>query len=50
MELKLNEAKDELIQIRVTKAEKEEIKKEAIVRGVTVTDLIKLALNDFCKE
>lgn len=50
MKLKVNEKMDSYIQIRVTKAEKEEIKKVAITRGVTVTDLIKLALNEFCKE
>lgn len=49
MNLNIPKTKATIIQIRVTTEEREEIKKEAAKRGFTVTELIKVALNEYCK-
>lgn len=49
MNLNIPKTKDTIIQIRATTEEREEIKKEAAKRGFTVTELIKVALNEYCK-
>ena len=49
MKLKIDKAKDSIIQIRVTKEERAVIKEEAMKRDLTVTNLIKNALNEYLK-
>ena len=45
-----NEIKDESIRLRLTKGEKKIIKELAAEKGLTITDLIKYAINKIIEE
>lgn len=50
MQLSNSEVKDKIIQIRVSEKEKDYLKKEAIKRGLTVSELIKKSLDSYLKN
>ena len=45
-----NEIKDESIRLRLTKSEKKTIKDLAAEKGLTITDLVKYAINKVIEE
>ena len=50
MQLSNNKVKDKIIQIRVAEDERDYIKAEAQKRELTVSELIKKALDEYLKE
>ena len=49
MQLSNNKVKDKIIQIRVSEDERDYIKAEAVKRELTVSELIKKALDEYLK-
>ena len=50
MQFKKKENSSEVLKIRVTKTEKEEWKEIANEKGLTLTDLVKTAINEYLKR
>lgn len=49
MQFEKKELSNEIVKIRVTKAEKEKLKAIADKKGITLTELVKNALNEYLK-
>lgn len=50
MTLHIKEKNNSYIRIRVTEKEKEELKEIANEKGLTLTDLVKTAINEYLKR
>ena len=50
MQFKKKEKSDKVLKVRLTEKEKEYIKQIAEEKGITITDLVKEALNIYSKE
>lgn len=49
MQFEKKKLSNEIVKIRVTKAEKEKLKAIADKKGITLTELVKNALNEYLK-